>query len=201
MSDITLKELNFARTRGWLIDAEGRRQADPVYSFIAAWISFNHFYGTYASSNVADFDAWSNTNASGSRGDKAQWRFLVQTKQFTQFFDAFKANDEMLFSVQLQLPVMDILTGKAVPDGLTGTYKCADLNTEQLFALVYQIRNNLFHGDKDPFSSERDTLLSSFASNLMLPLVSALVSATYGEVLNAYDKKQHEEIAKVAAIR
>ena len=99
------------------------------------------------------------------------------------------------------MPVFNVLTGKAVPDALTGTYKCADLRPEQICYIVYQIRNNLFHGSKDPFSSDRDELLSTLACDLMLPLVSSLVSATDGEVLNVYDKKQREEIAKVASIR
>ena len=97
--------------------------------------------------------------------------------------------------------MIDVLSGKAVPDGLKGAYKCASLRTEQVFETIYQIRNNLFHGNKDPFSSERDKSLSTFSCDLMLPLVSALVSATGGEVVNAYDEKQHADIATVAAIR
>lgn len=201
MSDFTLKELNFARSRRWLIDAQDRRTTDPVYSFMATWISFNHFYGTYAASNVKEFEAWSNQNASGSRGDKAQWRFLVHTKGFTHFFDEFKAINPKLFDLQIQLPVFDVLTGKAVPDGLKGAHKCADLRTEQMLEAIYQIRNNLFHGNKDPFSAERDESLSTFARDFLLPFVSSLVSATGGEVLDAYDDKQREDIAKVAAIR
>jgi hypothetical protein len=201
MSDFALKELSFARSRRWLIDAQDRRTSDPVYSFIATWISFNHFYGTYAASNAKEFEVWSKKNASGSPGDKAQWRFLVQTKEFTKLFDAFKASSPNPFDLQIQLPVIDVLTGKAAPEGLKGAYKCADLRTEQIFEVIYQIRNNLFHGNKDPFSAERDKSLSTFACDFLLPFVSSLISATGGEVLNAYDDKQREDIAKVAAIR
>jgi len=66
MAHLTLKALDFGRYRTWLLDAESRRQTDRAYCFIASWIAFNHFYGTFASANGAAFAVWSKANMNGT---------------------------------------------------------------------------------------------------------------------------------------
>lgn len=200
MSTFTLKDLNFARTRRWIIDAKSKQDTDPVYSFIATWIGFNHFYGTFASTNSKDFQDWSKRNMSGSPGDKAQLIYLVQSKEFIEFFKVFKSEQQKLFTIEIRLPVINLLSEQGVPDGIAGKYKLSDLQADQIFQVVYQIRNNLFHGDKDPFRDERDRDLSEFGSEFMLLLTSSLLSRTYGEVLDAFDNQQQAEIETVAKI-
>ena len=70
----------------------------------------------------------------------------------------------------------------------------------QVFEIIYQIRNNLFHGNKDPFRNTRDKNLSQFGSKFMLSFKSVLLSYTYGEELDAFDNQQQEEIDIVAKI-
>ena len=110
MSKFKLKALNFSRCRRWIIDAENRRTDDPVYAFIAAWISFNHYYSTYASSNFQKFTAWSRNNFSGSTGDKAQWNYLISSSEFAQFFIEFKKHQSSLFEIKINLPVKNMLS-------------------------------------------------------------------------------------------
>ena len=196
MSNFTLKDLNFSRSRRWIINAKDKQGSDPAYSFIAAWISFNHFYGTFASSNRAGFLAWSKNNS----GDKAQLTYLITRKEFADFFSMFKAEQKELFEIEVNLPVINLLNGQGIPDGIKGKYKLADLQVEQIFQVIYQIRNNLFHGNKDPFANERDKVLSQFGSHFMLLLLSTLLTHTYGEVLDAFDDEQQKEINDVANI-
>ena len=87
-----------------------------------------------------------------------------------------------------------------MPDGMEGEYKLADLDTEQIFQIIYQIRNNLFHGNKDPFTDRRDKSLSQFGSQVMLFFLSALLARTFGEVLDAFDNEQQQEINDVTNI-
>ena len=200
MSNFTLKELNFSRSRHWILDAKSRQSADPVYSFIASWISFNHFYGTYASSNRADFLDWTKKNMKGSSGDKAQLLYIIAKKEFVDSFGVFKTEQKKLFEIEVELPVINLLDGQGVPDVIEGKYKLADLQTKQIFLIVYQIRNNLFHGNKDPSWNTRDKRLSQVGSQFMLLFLSSLLSHTYGEVRDAYNDQQQQEINDVANI-
>lgn len=200
MSTFTLKELNFFRCRRWIIDANSKQDTDPVYSFIASWISFNHFYGTFSSSNQVNFLVWAKDNMGGSSGDKAQLIYLITRKEFADFFSAFKAKQGELFKIEIELPVINLLNGHGVPDNIKGKYKLADLQVEQIFQVIYQIRNNLFHGNKDPFTNKRDKVLSRFGSHFMLLLLSTLLTHTYGEELDAFDDEQRKEINDVANI-
>lgn len=194
MCNFTLKELNFARCRRWIIDAKAKQDTDPVYAFIASWISFNHFYGTFASTYSEDFFEWSKKNMSGSLGDKAQLMYLIQTKEFVEFINSFMSEKQKLFSIEIKLPVINPLNKQGVPDDAKGKYKLSNLHPNQLFQVLYQIRNNLFHGDKDPFRDARDRSLSQFGSEFMLLFTSSLLLHTYGEVLDIFDNQQKEEI-------
>jgi hypothetical protein len=200
MSNFTLKELDFSRSRRWIIDANSKQDVDSVYSFIASWISFNHFYGTYASSNRADFLEWAKNNMKGSSGDKAQLLYLISRKEFVDFIDNFKTEQKELFEIKVRLPIINLLNEQGVPDGIQGEYKLVDLQIEQIFLIIYQVRNNLFHGNKNPFANERDKTLSQFGSQFMLIFLSALLTHTYGEVLDVFDDEQQQEINDVANI-
>lgn len=195
-----LKELNFTRIRRWLIDAKSKQDTDPIFSFIATWICLNHFYGTLASTNLKDFSEWSKSNMSGNNGDKAQLMYSIQTREFVEFFDAFKSKQQKLFNIEIVLPIINLLNKQRVPDDLRGIYRLNDLQTSQIFQVFYQIRNNLFHGHKDPFSDERDKELSQIGNKFMLFLVSHLLLHTTGEVLDIYDNQQQEEIEIVQKI-
>lgn len=192
-----LKDLNFSRCRRWILDARDKQESDPVYAFIALWIGFNYYYGTFASSNRTDFHKYSK----GKKGDKVQWNYLIARKEFAKFFAAFRAAQKELFEIEINLPIMDLLFNRSIPENVKrGKYKLRDLQTEQIFQIIYQIRNNLFHGNKDPFVNERDKRLSKFGSQFMLLFLSTLLTNTGGEVLDLDDDKQQKEIKDIADI-
>jgi hypothetical protein len=200
MSEFTLRDLNFSRCRRWIMNANSRQDVDPAYSFIASWISFNHFYGTYASSHRTNFLEWSRNNMNGSLGDKSQLLYLISSVEFEDFIGNFKTEQKELFEIKIRLPVINVLNQQGVPAGIRGEYLLADLQAEQLFLIIYQVRNNLFHGNKDPFKNQRDKELSETGSKFMLIFMSALLSHTYGEVLDADDNEQQQDIRDVAYI-
>lgn len=200
MSNIILKDLNFSRSRHWLLDAKDKQNIDPVYSFIASWISFNHYYGAFAASNPADFLTWSTSNMRGSSGDRAQLMYLINKKEFSDFFNTFKLKQKELFDTKIDLPIINLLNKHGVPADINGEFKLTDLQVEQIFQAIYQIRNNLFHGGKDLFTNERDMALSTFGSKFMLLFLSTLLTHTYGEELDVYDAKKMKEIDDVANI-
>lgn len=200
MYKFKLKELNFSRCRNWLLDGARRQTEDPVYSFIATWISFNHFYTTYAYSNLDKFRSWSNEKSDGNLMDKAQWNYLIDSKEFVQFFKEFEDRQKILFEIKVGLPIKNILFEKNIPEGYSGECKLSDLGISPLIQAIYQIRNNLFHGIKDPFQDKRDRRLSQIGCKFMLPLVCDLLIVTEGEVLDALDDIQHEEIGSIRKI-
>jgi hypothetical protein len=200
MSNFTLKELNFTRIRQWIIEAKNKQETDPVYSFIAIWIGFNHFYATFADTNYKDFSEWTKKNMKGSQGDKAQLKYLIQKKEFVEFFDTFKFEQPTLLNLEITLPIINFLNKQCVPDGMKGKYKLSHLHINQLFEVIYQIRNNLFHGNKDPFRNIRDKELSQFGSEFMLLFISSLLSHTYGEEEDVFDIQQQAEIELVKGI-
>ena len=176
------------------------RKEDPIGSFIFAWISFNHYYSTFACEDATQFKNWSRKYCGGRRGDKAELLYLVHSDDFADTFADFKSRYPERLSPLIELPIVDALGGSRVPKNVKGTQKLSDLSNVDLFEVTYQIRNNLFHGSKDPVKSRRDLVLCETASGFMVPLVAFLLTNTYGEVLNAYDdpeKQLREEVKKL----
>lgn len=86
----------------------------------------------------------------------------------------------------MDLPVTDMLNeDKKVPKGKKGTIKLESLNEDEIFQVIYQIRNNLFHGSKNPEKNSRDKELAEAACEFMIPFLIDLIENTYGEVKNA----------------
>ena len=110
--------------------------------------------------------------------------FLISDKNFIEFFDNFRTSNTECFSENVKLPVINMLSGGGIPEGYEGEYPLHDLNGEQIFSVIYQIRNNLFHGDKDPDKDKRDMQLSKFANKFLVPFLIELIEKTYGEVRN-----------------
>jgi hypothetical protein len=182
MSTIVLRGLDKDKLCRWIKTAEDNGTGDPVYSFIAAWIGFNYYYSTFAfaeDKKDEGFKIWSNSNFHGSKGDKAQWSFLIQHSSFESFFNNFKKQNKKIFGVSIKLPIVDMLKGEFVPKDRTGEIKLEELSTLEIFEILYQIRNNLFHGDKDPKKNERDLELSTFACRFALPFLRNLNTNTF----------------------
>lgn len=199
---ITLKGLDFERSRSWLERAADFREEDPVGAFISAWISYNHYYSTFALEYARDFAAWRKAHSNGRHGDKAELLFLVHNQDFIEFLDEHKQQCLQRLSLPIELPIINMLSGSSVPENKTGACELSDLPYNDLFLVIYQIRNNLFHGSKDPTKRNRDRILCTTAAEFMVPLVASLLSSTYGEVLNAYEDAERdaarERVRKIA---
>jgi hypothetical protein len=170
MCAIELKGLEFTRSRNWLKRADNCRGQDPVSAFISAWISFNHYYSTFAVENANRFRNWSQRHfGKVRRGDKAELLFLVHSHEFSKFFASYRKQYPQRLKSTIELPVIDMLGDKPVPEKIAGAHELSDLTNEDLFRVVYQIRNNLFHGSKDPMKVHRDHALCVTASEFMIP--------------------------------
>ena len=178
MCTIILKGLDKDRLTDWIQNADDKNKTDPVHSFIAAWIGFNHYYSTFASQHMDDFNEWRVNHFKGRKGDKAEWMFLIQHYEFKKLFDRFKETEKGLFENNVELPIRDMLYDRSVPENRKGKLKFKELNELELFESLYQIRNNLFHGSKNPEKNKRDKELSTLASDFMLPFLRALNKST-----------------------
>jgi len=184
MGYITLKGLDFMKMRNWIKIAVDKRDSDPIFSFISAWIGFNYYYFTFAKEHEKDFITWDKEHFHGRRGDKSQLLFLVSHDDLKKFFNKFRENNTEIFEAEVDLPIKKMIGGDPVPKNLKGRCKLKDLTIEQIFSVVYQIRNNLFHGAKDPKKNERDKTLSTFACNFIVPFLEDMIKNTYGEVIS-----------------
>jgi hypothetical protein len=158
MISIMLGGLDFTRCQSWWKRADDCRAEDPVAAFIYAWISFNHYYSTFAFENKEQFQGWCRRQSPKKcrPGDKAQVLFLVDSPEFTKFFDDYKQRYPEHLNFTVELPVINMLTSCPVPKDISGPRKLSELKNNDIFRVVYQIRNNLFHGDKDPGKVQRD---------------------------------------------
>ena len=179
MCKIILKGLDKDRLTDWIQNADDKNKTDPVHSFIAAWIGFNHYYSTFAAQHVDDFNEWRIKYFKNQKGDKAEWMFLIHHDEFKRLFNRFKETEKELFENNIELPIIDELYVKSVPANRKGKLKFKELSEVELFESLYQIRNNLFHGSKNPVKNERDMELSKLSSHFMLPFLRALSESTY----------------------
>ena len=179
MNITILKSLDKKRMQYWIDCAKSKQKEDQVYSFISAWIGFNYFYSTYISENREDFIKWTNIHCNGSKGDKAQLLFLISESKFNGFFNEYKNQNMDNFKISIDLPILNMIdTFKNVPKDFKGKYKLEDLSTKQIFETIYQIRNNLFHGSKNPKKNKRDNILSLIACNFMIPFLDEVLKVT-----------------------
>lgn len=176
---ITIKELDKERMKSWLRMAENSQKDDPVMSFIAAWIAFNYYYSTFCSSraNRKGFQSWVERTGQDEYSDKTRWLYLMKTDHFLDCYKNLWKSD--VLEENIQLPIIDMLYGRKVPDNREGELKWENLTMEEVFRVLYQIRNNLFHGQKQiDDKNERDKKLTTAASNFMVPLLRELISQT-----------------------
>ena len=127
--------------------------------------------------------------------------YLVERQEFIEFFDTFRSERHDVLCLEIELPVINLLSKQCIPDSIERRkYGLHELQTAQIFEVIYQIRNNLFHGGKDPFGDERDKELSRFGSEFMLRFVSNLLLHTCGEVRNFNDNQQLAEMRRLAEL-
>lgn len=178
MYTIRLDGLNKAKARRWLENARRFLETDPVYAFVSAWIVFNYYYGTFSGVDSKSFIEWARQNASGSDGDKAQWRYLVSQPALKTILVKYFAEGSGHPEITLDLPVINMRNGRRVPEDVSGCIRICALSPEQLFGTLYQIRNNLLHGMKDPAKDTRDLDLSKRAAEFLVPFCFFLIEQT-----------------------
>ena len=144
---------------------------DPVSNFISSWIAFNHIYSTNASHPNGQFQHWSREvgikrNGSPLKGDKAELEFFALSQECDPILNAIQADIENTLP-HISLPIRNILYRRYVPDDTKRSISLFELSTLDIFFTIYQIRNNLFHGSKDPKKSERDLELCIIAAQFM----------------------------------
>ena len=180
MCSITLKGLDFGKTKNWIKRADSQQEEEPIYSFISAWIGFNYYYSTFAKERNEEFISWTKTENEGKTGDKSQWLYLINQDEFNKFFYDFKKLHPDVFKNTIPLPIENMLKGTKVPPNLSGEIELNNLEVGQIFSIIYQIRNNLFHGDKNPNKNKRDMQLSILASKFMVLFLKELMDSTNG---------------------
>ncbi|MGB2518153.1 hypothetical protein [Shewanella algae] len=156
-----IKDLgNPERVENWhtraCVDIESNEFA---MSFISSWIAFNHIYGVYASHP--------DSTIGSNPGDKKQVVYFSNSTEANELLNEVKQSQDML-NLSIQLPVISVLTGDCVPNSEQKNIKIVDMECSDLFAVIYQVRNNLFHGSKDPLASERDEELCKCLSKFLL---------------------------------
>ncbi len=156
-----IKDLgNPLRVRNWhtraCVDIESNEFA---MSFISSWIAFNHIYGVYASHPDSAIDRRS--------GDKKQVVYFSSSTETNELLNEVKQVEDVK-SLSIELPVWSVLTGDCVPNSDQKTVKIVDMECSDLFAVIYQVRNNLFHGSKDPLDSRRDEQLCECLSKFFV---------------------------------
>jgi hypothetical protein len=112
---------------------------DIFFQFMAGWVSMNALYNWYG-------------KAASLSGDK---------KKLTRFADANdkakKLHKSLLHSNAEYKNAVDVLSKKGILDVANGNrvFIADEEDFEQVMLCVYQVRNNLFHGDK-LMGNERD---------------------------------------------
>lgn len=151
---------NPLRVRNWHARARADIENNEfVMSFISSWIAFNHIYGVYASHPDSTIER--------NSGDKKQVSYFSSSTEASVLLNEVKQVGNIL-NLSIQLPVRSVLNGNCVPNSEQKTINIVDMECSTLFAVIYQVRNNLFHGSKDPDSSKRDVDLCKCLSKFLL---------------------------------
>lgn len=177
--------LDSRRITWWLDRADDLQETDPITGFFSAWVSFNYYYCTFAFSpqHKSEFiTKWAKGKWPGGKdkgtGDRSQWSFLVNDDRFKKVYSGCKVTQPSLFELTVKLPIKNMQNGREIPSNKKGEYKVGDLSIDQVFAVLYQIRNNLFHGQKDPHKDERDRDLTVWGVKFLAPFMRELLKHT-----------------------
>jgi hypothetical protein len=176
---LVVKGLDFDRMKRWLNLAIQNQKDDPVFSFIASWIGFNYYYASFpVEDKWVEFDKWCKAKQRDYDATTTQLDFLIQRDEFTAFFDAFRQHK--IFQESIDFPVRNMLIGGYIPNSpKTSKKQWKDLNTEEiLIKVLYRIRNNLFHGQKDADKNKRDLEVTTSGCNFMIAFLTELINAT-----------------------
>lgn len=156
--------VNVDRVKNWNLMAEEKLKKEPVVSFISSWISLNHLYATLACINKEYVSVALKIKKNRPIGDQLQLMFFASQAETNAILDELKSSGKIY---EIKLPIKNMLSGKNVPNKVKQSVNILDLEPKELFSVVYQVRNNLFHGSKDPRKSKRDEILCSVLAELL----------------------------------
>ena len=167
----------------WIGEAHARwKNKDTVFSLMASWIAFNCYFGSYCEeNNWVGFKRSCDNSGRDLDASRSRLDFLIEQEDFKSFFKSF--SQEKVFEESIRLPIVrqdpDGKIRKKVPSDLeAGTYQWKNLTHRQTFDVLYQIRNNLFHGQKDHAHTGRDHEVIEAACSFMIPFLTKLITAT-----------------------
>ena len=175
---MNISNIDLDKAKRWQADAKIKLDSNLSFEgFISSWITFNYFYSSFCTDNDITYQTWLKDN-SRKNGDKSKLLFLVADNQFQTIYLDFKNSHSYLFDTAIDLPIIDMENRKYVPNNRNGRFKFNDLTIQEAFSILYQIRNNLIHGSKDPEKNGRDFFLSHIAGNFLIPFLKILIDKT-----------------------
>ncbi|MFM2599867.1 hypothetical protein [Vibrio fortis] len=163
--------VDYEKIENWNLRAYVEFDLEPVVSFISSWISLNYVYSTYALVLKDEFINWGAlSNGSHRKGDKAELEFFANSPLVSELLIVLKQSK----SYEVELPIKGVLYGTYVPDETTRKVNVLELDAVDLFLVVYQVRNNLFHGSKDPLKSDRDENLCKVLAQFLIDFMKLI---------------------------
>jgi len=174
-----MKEEDLNKIKMWYYKSE----IDYFSSFTTLWIAFNAFY-------KEKFKKGKDFENIKSLVEDGKWKkiynklldskenFRIDVKDLKEELDAEPLSNDK------GSPKLDndkdspksLITGRAYPINVEDIHKM-----DQLFDVLYTIRNNLFHGDKSPsFFAERDQRLVKFAYKILHQYFGEILESEQG---------------------
>ena len=108
-------------------------------------------------------------------GDKAELLYFVQDNGINELLTDLN-KEEPFKSLCINLPVKSVSRNTSVPNEIVQKVELLSLPVPELFLVIYQIRNNLFHGSKDPLKSDRDNELCECAALFLFEFNKAFIA-------------------------
>jgi hypothetical protein len=171
---IRLDGLNRSLVEHWIKRAESEH--DYANKYISIWIAFNHYYATHWLHHRSE--EISRRVSCGQKihiKDKKAMDLLVSTSISSRIYSTlFRTND----NISVMLPINNDISNEKVPSDVSGKTSIKDITISQCFDILYQIRNNLFHGRKDPTKIKRDIELCEFGYQVLSRFLKRLMEHT-----------------------
>lgn len=160
---MNFEEKAYTLIKGWhgISSGEKVESVDVFFQFMASWVSFNALYN------------WYSKNKSIS-GDKKKLKCFASDNEKARNVhkELLDENDSYRNSVGVLKArgIIDVTTNKPV-------LITDETNFEQVVLCVYQVRNNLFHGDK-LVGNDRDEQVVSASYTIISSILRKYLNAT-----------------------
>jgi len=150
------------RIEGWFYKSE----PDYFSSFATLWIAFNAFYKDYLPGR-GDHETVSNIG-----GDK---KLFALFRKLQESDSALRDNLKELAQELKDSPLTNMKYRRTHELPYDGGVDFSFCCYKELIEIIYQIRNNMIHGDKDP-ESQRDEKLVRLAYKILHSFMAELIN-------------------------